>query len=610
MRYLFFIAALISNCSSFAQVDTNYLKALYDRCLDFSETKADSVAYYADFIDQAARKIHFSKAAVLSLRLRGIAADLETDYRKAINYYLQSLEAARKLGQEPYIEAAYSDLAIAYSAIKQPARAKEMYRQILLLEHGHRNIESTLSTYINLGAIYNLLNQPDSALVFLNEGLRISEPHRQNLDLSNLYNNLGNVYFKKQEFDKALGYFRRNYAKHQVSGDRNKIWYDVLNMADVFISREQYDSALHYLNSAMQIATDMHSVSKKSDVYSLYAKYYSHTGNYKKAFEYQQDWYKIDTALVNEETNRQVAKLQELYNVKEKETQNRLLQSEVGKERLRVKGVTLLAIALGLIGIFAAMAFMTKRNANRRLKNTNELITRQNQKLAELNHEKNSLISIVSHDLSTPFATIQMWAQLFDADSSRFADDERKAIGKILYASEYGEKLIRRILDVEKADIGRHAINLENFDLKIFVEDLVDGFRPAAEKKSIQVHVEAPRHAIYLLSDRQLVTRICENLLSNAIKYTPRGKQVWIGISDEKEAISIKVRDEGVGIAPEELPYLFSKYSKVSSRPTDGEASTGLGLSIVKRIVEELNGSIFCESEPDKGSLFTVVLGK
>ena len=87
-------------------------------------------------------------------------------------------------------------------------------------------------------------------------------------------------------------------------------------------------------------------------------------------------------------------------------------------------------------------------------------------------------------------------------------------------------------------------------------------------------------------------------------------KNVWISINDLQEAISIRIRDEGVGIEKEELPYLFSKYSKISSQPTEGEPSTGLGLSIVKRIVEEINGKIFCESHPGEGTLFTVILKK
>jgi signal transduction histidine kinase len=195
-------------------------------------------------------------------------------------------------------------------------------------------------------------------------------------------------------------------------------------------------------------------------------------------------------------------------------------------------------------------------------------------------------------------------------ESDRLSEEQKKAINRIVQAGEYGERLIRRILDVEKADIGSHKMQLENFDLKIFAEEVIDTFKPMASKKGVGLHAEFLGKQLYILSDKHLVNRICENLLSNAIKFTPQGKNVWVSISDEQDAICIKVRDEGVGIDKEELPYLFSKYSKISSRPTDGEQSNGLGLSIVKRIVEEINGKITCVSEPGKGSLFTVILKK
>jgi signal transduction histidine kinase len=153
-------------------------------------------------------------------------------------------------------------------------------------------------------------------------------------------------------------------------------------------------------------------------------------------------------------------------------------------------------------------------------------------------------------------------------------------------------------------------LHLENFDINLFIESVVDGFRPAAAQKEIHLHTESPSQAIYVLSDKQLLLRILDNLISNAIKYSPKERTVWVNISDEADHVHIRVRDEGVGISKEEIPFLFSKYTRLSSRPTNGESSTGLGLSIVKRIVDELNGKIYCESEPGKGSLFTVVLKK
>jgi signal transduction histidine kinase len=195
-------------------------------------------------------------------------------------------------------------------------------------------------------------------------------------------------------------------------------------------------------------------------------------------------------------------------------------------------------------------------------------------------------------------------------DGNRLSPEQQKAMSRILQAGMYGERLIRQILDVEREDVGSHKLQLEKFDLRIFAEEMVDNFKPMGEKKNISLHAVATGKKMFILSDRYLVGRICENLLSNAIKYTSQGKNVWMSIHDEQDHIGIKVRDEGVGIEKEELPYLFSKYSKISSRPTDGETSNGLGLSIVKRIVEELNGRITCESEIGEGSVFTVLLKK
>jgi signal transduction histidine kinase len=290
--------------------------------------------------------------------------------------------------------------------------------------------------------------------------------------------------------------------------------------------------------------------------------------------------------------------------------QNKLLQFEIEKQRIWAKGLTLLVLALAATGVLAFVAFITKRNANKRLSATNEMITRQNHKLAELNYEKNSLIGIVSHDLSTPFATIQMWGQVLQSSNGKLEEDQQKAVSKIIQASKYGDNLINRILDIEKTDIVNHRVQLKVFNLVPIVKDVTDDFSLQAAAKRITLNADFSAKEIFLLSDEQLVQRICSNLVSNAIKYTHREKNVWINVRDESEKIVIAVSDEGVGISSKELPFLFSKYSKLSSQPTDGEHSTGLGLAIVKRVVEELNGTISCDSVLGKGSVFTVVLPK
>ncbi len=595
---------------SYAQVDTSYLKDLYDRCLDFSEDKIDSLKHYASFIEQESVRLAFNKGEVLSSRLKGIYEEMGNNFEDAIKYYLQSLEAARRLHAIEYESAALSDLAILYANIKEPQKAKEFYLEALALSRRMGKVSGMVNSYNNLAVIYSQLRQFDSARALLNEAVRIGKPYEDKLDLSSTYNNLGSVNFKERKFDEALRYFRRNYQYHTATGNSGELWTDMLNLADVFIEKHQFDSAASYADRTMELAIRLNSKGKEADSYSILAKLAEFRGDYKTAYDNLQKWYALDTAMVNGDTHQTIAELQERFNAKEREAANKLLKEQIEKEEIRNKSVTLLAIALAVIGALIAIALLIKRRANHRLKARNELITQQNEKLAELNHEKNSLISIVSHDLNTPFATIQVWGHILQTESERLSDDQQKALNKIMQASNYGEGLISRILDVEKKDIGDHKVQLENFDLTIFAEEVIDNFQPMAARKDIRLHTELPDKKLYLLSDKHLVSRICENLLSNAIKYTPRGKNVWISINDEQEAVSIKVRDEGVGIGKDDMPFLFSKYSKISSQPTDGESSTGLGLAIVKRIVEEINGKIFCESEPGKGTLFTVVIKK
>src|SRR5262249_44452967 len=152
------------------------------------------------------------------------------------------------------------------------------------------------------------------------------------------------------------------------------------------------------------------------------------------AYQYIKKWYSLDTAILHSDTYKTIAALQERFHAGEREAENKLLQETVEKETIRSRELTLVAVALAIIGILIAIGFVIKRNAHRPLQATNDLIVQQNEKLSELNYEKNSLISIVSHDLSTPFATIQVWGQVFQNDISRLSAEQQKAMNRILQA--------------------------------------------------------------------------------------------------------------------------------------------------------------------------------
>lgn len=616
MKRLLLFLLLPLTLHLYGQADSVAIRQIYYHAMKLTEARTDSIGYYAAYVSHRFDKDHWPEAKTMSLRLYGYYYENQANYTSAVDYYLRALESAHRYGYIRHETEVLADLAAVYTQdMKQPGKAKAIYQECIRLNQQLGDAHSLLNCYINLGAIYNRLGLYDSALLFLNEGLRVGKPleEKGTDDLTDLYNNLGNTWYYLKNYTEAIAYFRNNYY-HDLAGHspsrQADLWLDILNMADSWSEQGDYDSAGKYADQALQLARQLNSRSKESDSYQILAQLYQHRGDYKKAWEYQRQWYSLDTALVNAETYKAIAELEEKFQDRKRENEKLLLESDINRQKFHFLLLLIMSISLLLIAIAAAISFIVKRRANRQLQATNDQIIRQNERLSELNYEKNSLISIVSHDLSTPFASIGMWQQLLLNERDNLTDSQRKALERIGQATHYGEKLIRRILDVEKAQTNQHMVQLENMDLRIFAESHLDNFTPVAASKNIRLHLECPNRSIYFLSDPQLLGRMLDNLLSNAIKYTGSGRNVWMSVSDEKDAVSIKVRDEGVGIQPDELPHLFSKYSKISSQPTNGEASTGLGLAIVKRICEELNGQIFCESAVGEGSVFTVVLKK
>ncbi len=594
---------------SVSLVDTTYLKAVYDRALDFGVSKKDSILYYADYIEKNTLP-SFKAGKVLSLRLKGIYHEINEDYQEAINYYYQSLEEAKTLGHDGYRAAALGDLAIVYNHLNQPYKTRDLYQEALSIARERKEVFSIFTNATNLGSVYNKLNMPDSALYYLGQAEEIAKQFAGKLELGSMYNNIGNAWFYKKDWDKALHFFKNNFEAHIALGDKESLWHDCINLADVYIEKKQFDSAGNYLERSMTLAKQLQSRRKEADTYALYSKYYAGKGEYKPAFLYMKQWYDLDTALLNTQMLRSVAELHEKFQLRQEDLKNKELTFEVRQEKLRKESFALLAAIVGFLALSAVVIILLIRKNHQHLQKKNDLIQQQNEKLTTLNEEKNSLISVVSHDLSAPFTSIKLWAQILQSEATHLTDSQRKAIHRILTSADSGETLIKRILFVDKEELGDHRITLEHLDINAFLEDIVHIYREQARQKDIRINYTPSLHSMIIISDRLIVKRIIENLLSNAVKFTETGKNIWVDLADNGNEIEIKVKDEGVGIKAEELTDIFTKHHKTSSLPTGGEFSTGLGLFIVKRLVDELNGTVFCKSEEGEGSVFIVRLPK
>jgi signal transduction histidine kinase len=169
-------------------------------------------------------------------------------------------------------------------------------------------------------------------------------------------------------------------------------------------------------------------------------------------------------------------------------------------------------------------------------------------------------------------------------------------------------ELVRNLLDVNRLESGTVQFHPVEFDLAPMAESTVWQYTQTASVKHITLHYRLETDVSMVYADEQATMQVLENLVSNAVKYSPHGKQVFIRISSKDDYVRLEVEDEGPGLSDEDKSKLFSKFARLSARPTGGEYSTGLGLSIVKKMVVAMNGKVWCESEYGKGATFIVEL--
>ncbi len=231
-----------------------------------------------------------------------------------------------------------------------------------------------------------------------------------------------------------------------------------------------------------------------------------------------------------------------------------------------------------------------------------------NMELVDLNNEKNHLIEIVAHDLRNPLTSSLTIANNLKSNGKDMKRDDKEGLDFLLNALNRMQEMITKILDIRVIEQKKINMKYEKTDLSIVINEVYKNMQESAQHKNIRVRLENPR--TYGIVDKNYLTQVFENLLSNAIKFSPRDKDVWIRVKEVDGEIRINFIDEGPGIAKDEMGRLFGKYQNLSAKPTGGEDSTGLGLSIVKKYVDVMGGRVWCESEAGKGSNFIVAFKK
>jgi signal transduction histidine kinase len=237
----------------------------------------------------------------------------------------------------------------------------------------------------------------------------------------------------------------------------------------------------------------------------------------------------------------------------------------------------------------------------------NALLMEKNAQLAKMNQEKNEFLGIASHDLKNPLNAIMGTTLILRDMPVNSKQEFIQLINNIKMTGSRMLTIVKNILDSNKLEQESFKTNIQPVSVPQMIAELCQIWYQPAINKHIRIITDIPEYAL-ALCDAQSLFQIMDNLVSNAVKFSYFHSTIHILCTVANDRVNITVQDHGPGFSDEDKKHLFKRFNRLSARPTGGESSTGLGLSIIKKLAELMNGSLSCHSIHGQGAAFTLCL--
>ncbi len=619
----------------------------------------DSSLLYAMQARALAKQCKDNSALAYSLLNIGLVFENQGRYDFALDNVFQALKLFESDDDNAGRASCLNLIGLVYKAQDKNVQALEYHQKSLVLYQSLNNTERIATVLANIGATYQAERRYSEALANLERSATLY----QSLNDPNIFwswFNMALVYQHQQRYTEALTYHRQ--ALPLARKLRNHRFEAALlcNIGLCAMHQHQFDSALSWVHESVRIASENTFRNELKNSYKALSEVYTVMGNDKAALEQYQRYTDLKDLILSAEMQHNIADLQTRVETEHQEREISVL-SVLRNSLIAGSALLLLLVAL-LIN-----RYRHKRTSEALLKELNEALTRQqrivedqaaeielantelqqfndalalkNYELAELNIEKNDFLGMVAHDLKNPLSNMRLLAKLLNERAEALSPAEiHEFSGDMRTLTEQMFALVTNLLDVNAIEQGKMNVAIMPFDLPQLVDMVVRHYRPQSEEKQITIHVETSGDSLIASADKNFTMEILENLLSNAIKYSPPKKNVFIRVLDDGNSttperdigqegdgktlqrlksptvahharlVRVEIQDEGPGLSENDQLKLFKKFTRLTAQPTAGEHSSGLGLSIVKKMVEAMSGNVWCESELGRGATFIVEL--
>jgi signal transduction histidine kinase len=454
--------------------------------------------------------------------------------------------------------AVYHELSFRRTDTSYSFKAVEMANRSLEINNEFNDVELLLSNYNIIGSAYAFRGEYDEALEYLLNGLSIADKDTNYSDKPNIMNNISSVYSSKGDYDKAIEYAYRSHEISEKSGIKIYVLVSARALSDAYSKKKDYKNAFLYLLEAHDLYLTLFDERKTAEIYGLQKKHENEL----------------------------------------------IIQEENAKAIRRITfGISFIIIVI-VVSIVIYLKHKQQILLNKELEKKNSLISSQKEEMFQVNAAKDKFFSILSHDIRNPLNGILGFSNILESEFEEINDEEKKEyIGYIKTSSESLFRLIDKVLIWSRLETGRFELEKSEINLSEIVSHAVSLQKPNSIRKGIMLESKVS-DSINVYADKNFLDTVIRNLIDNAVKFTEAGGNVSVEAQVTGNTVTIGVADTGVGIDKAALDKIFHIDQKITSKGTDLEEGSGLGLILCKEMLEVMGSTLKVDSEKGKGSKF------
>lgn len=589
-------------------------------------TKADSTRmkiynklgnYYLN--NNASKAIeYYEKAKVIGEKLNdslrvannfydiGFANFLKADFEKSLSNYLRSAEKYEELKDNYRLSNALMSIGNVYLKYKDYKKTDEYYdRAEALIVAANDSLQMT-SIYDTKGITFDQMGMHDSAIYYHKKAYDICILLKEFDYAMGSLSNMGLAYKHQSRIQDALNCFDTVRIFYEKKPDAPL---DVLasvynNIGATHAQAGNYNSAITAFNKSIDYSRKTGASAIVMENFRNMADMYGNMKDYRQQASYLKQYYQMKDSIFNIDSKNQLTQLEADYQVEKKNAEIGKKNAEVIKQTSQRNIFIIIAVAAALLLATLAIFYNRIRKNNTELKEKNIQISDQRNELQTLNHVKDRLFSIISHDLRNPLATLKSYLSLADNDNI-VAEKKQQFKLQTMNAVLNTSDMLDNLLAWANVQIKNTKATIVPVSIEDCVWDTVHSVQAQAMQKEITVHQDI--EAKTALGDYDILSIALRNIATNAIKYSNKGSNIYIRSAKKDGKVMISIQDEGIGMSAEQVNEIMNDQTG-STQGTQGEKGSGLGLFLVKELLQKTNAQLQVESTAGNGSTFIVIL--